>query len=48
MRTHTTQVRTSEGIELARCTLLSGYGITLLDVLVLPPNPVLDYCTQVR
>ena len=36
---------TERGLELARVTLLSQFGVALLDMLVVPPNPITDYNT---
>ena len=36
---------TELGLELARVTLLSQFGVALLDMLVVPPNPITDYNT---
>lgn len=35
-----------EGLELTRVTMLSQYGVKLVDMLILPTNPITDYNTQ--
>jgi RNA exonuclease 1 len=36
---------TQQGLELTRVTMLSQYGVKLVDMLVLPTNPITDYNT---
>jgi RNA exonuclease 1 len=38
--------RTEKGLELTRLTLLSQFGVTLVDMLVLPDSPIVDYLTR--
>lgn len=37
---------TEQGLELTRVTMLSQYGVKLVDMLVLPTNPIKDYNTM--
>ena len=39
-------VQSSRGTELARCTLVDATGTVILDTLVKPARPVVDYCTR--